>query len=63
MCLCRRIREKYEKELREVEKSEKSTQEKYSSLKVGLKAVVVTILRSLSLGFATILGEGSLTGR
>ena len=32
--VCRRIREKYEAELREVERSERSTLEKFNSMKV-----------------------------
>ena len=35
----RRVREKYEAELREVERSERNTQEKFSNLKVSLHGI------------------------
>ena len=34
MALCRRVREKYESELKELEQSEKSTRQKFSKMKV-----------------------------
>ena len=35
-CICRRIREKYDSEMREIERSEKQAMEKYNEMKVSI---------------------------
>ena len=36
-CVCRRVRDKYESELKELEASEKNMQEKYNNMKVSAR--------------------------
>lgn len=53
--VCRRVRDKYESELKELEESERNMQDKYNSMKVRVGSALL-VPRELSLGQYGVVG-------
>ena len=60
LLVCRRVRDKYESELKELEESERNMQEKYNSMKVRVGSALL-VPRELSLVERSVHGVMGLS--